>query len=63
MKIEKPTVLLKRNHYIKCFCFNQNVANKNTNSAESFHNKATFERCWLSVWTISLLLHDLPFEE
>jgi len=31
MKIEKPIVLLKRNHYIKCFCFIQNVANKNTN--------------------------------
>jgi hypothetical protein len=31
MKIEKPTVLLKRNHYIKCFCFIQNVANKNIN--------------------------------
>jgi len=27
----KPTILLKRNHYIKCFCFIQNVANKNTN--------------------------------
>jgi len=26
MKIEQPTVLLKRNHYIKCFCFIQNVA-------------------------------------
>jgi len=31
MKIEKPTALLKRNHFIKCFCFIQNVANKNTN--------------------------------
>jgi len=31
MKIGKPTVLLKRNHYIKCFCFIQNVANKNIN--------------------------------
>jgi hypothetical protein len=29
--IWKPTVLLKRNHYIKYFFFNQNVANKNTN--------------------------------
>jgi hypothetical protein len=24
---------LSCNHYIKCFCFNQNVANKNTNSS------------------------------
>jgi hypothetical protein len=31
MKIEKLTILLKHNHYIKCFCFIQNVANKNTN--------------------------------
>jgi hypothetical protein len=26
MKIEQPTVLLKCNHYIKCFCFIQIVA-------------------------------------
>jgi hypothetical protein len=26
MKIEQPIVLLKCNHYIKCFCFMQNVA-------------------------------------
>jgi len=34
MKIEKPTILLKSNHYIKCFCFIQNVANKNTNTSD-----------------------------
>jgi hypothetical protein len=33
MKIEKPTVLLKRNHYIKCFYFIQNGANKNNNTS------------------------------
>jgi hypothetical protein len=42
MKIENPTVLLKRNHYIKCFCFNQNVANKNTNIPDS---GLFFSRC------------------
>jgi len=31
MKIEQLTVLLKCNHYIKCFCFIQNVTKILTN--------------------------------
>jgi len=34
----KPIILLKCKHYNKCFCFIQNVANKNTNNRVTVEN-------------------------
>jgi hypothetical protein len=32
------------------------------NSAESLHNKAAFGQCCPRVWTVALLLYDLPYQ-